>query len=220
MRGQTLFTYCIPIDDGAAPNPYWEICTLNICKPVIRRVANVGDWVVGTGSVKFDCADHVVYAMKVTQKMTMAEYDSWVKQYCPEKEADWGNGDHRRRLGDSIYDFTTDPPKQRKGVHGSGNVKTDLGGQCTLLSTHFYYFGNKPVLLPEDLRPIVKQGQAHRSRSNQPFLSRFVSWIEGFEKSHNLKPQLNIFITNSTVDECADHRAKCSSEDEVCGDEI
>ena len=46
----TLFTYCIPIDDGAAPNPYWGICTLVICKPVIRRVANVGDWVVGIGS--------------------------------------------------------------------------------------------------------------------------------------------------------------------------
>lgn len=33
----TLYTYCIPYDDGAAPNPYWGICTLVICKPVIRR---------------------------------------------------------------------------------------------------------------------------------------------------------------------------------------
>jgi len=45
----TLYTYCIPYDDGAAPNPYWGICTLVICKPVIRRTAEVGDWIVGTG---------------------------------------------------------------------------------------------------------------------------------------------------------------------------
>jgi hypothetical protein len=47
----TLFTYCIPYDDGAAPNPFWGLCTLAICKPSIRRVAKEGDWVVGTGSV-------------------------------------------------------------------------------------------------------------------------------------------------------------------------
>jgi hypothetical protein len=34
-----LFTYTIPYDDGAAPNPFHGICTLAICKPSIRRVA-------------------------------------------------------------------------------------------------------------------------------------------------------------------------------------
>lgn len=65
-----LYTYCIPYDDGAAPNPYWGICTLAICKPVIRRVARVGDWVVGTGSSHSpigDVAGAVVYAMQVTE---------------------------------------------------------------------------------------------------------------------------------------------------------
>ncbi len=47
----TLYTYFIPFDNGAAPNPFGGICTLAICKPVIRRNAKAGDWVVGTGSV-------------------------------------------------------------------------------------------------------------------------------------------------------------------------
>ncbi|WP_395051688.1 hypothetical protein [Flavobacterium sp.] len=34
-----LFLYCIPFDDGAAPSPFWGVCTLNICKPVIRKNA-------------------------------------------------------------------------------------------------------------------------------------------------------------------------------------
>ena len=32
-----LYTYCIPYDSGAAPNPFWETCTLAICKPVILK---------------------------------------------------------------------------------------------------------------------------------------------------------------------------------------
>ena len=34
-----LFTYTIPIDDGAAPNPFRGMCSLAICKPRIRREA-------------------------------------------------------------------------------------------------------------------------------------------------------------------------------------
>jgi hypothetical protein len=45
-----LFSYTIPIDDGAVPNPFCGMCSLAICKPAIRRVAKQGDWVAGLGS--------------------------------------------------------------------------------------------------------------------------------------------------------------------------
>src|SRR5688572_16424822 len=105
-----LFSYCIPADDGAAPNPFWGICTLAICKPRIRRTAEKGDWVVGTGSCKSpigDISGQVVYAMKITQKLTMREYDAFAEAYYPEKIPDWRNADICRRLGDSIYDFSS-----------------------------------------------------------------------------------------------------------------
>ena len=63
-----LFSYCIPVDDGAAPNPYWNVCTLAICKPVIRRIANVGARIVGVGSCNVKGKSYhnkLVYAMKV-----------------------------------------------------------------------------------------------------------------------------------------------------------
>ena len=53
----TLYTYVMPYDGGSAPNPYWGICTLVICKPKIRLSAQVGDWVVGTGSIRARVTD-------------------------------------------------------------------------------------------------------------------------------------------------------------------
>src|SRR4051812_1851154 len=63
-----LFTYTIPVDDGAAPNPFHGMCSLAICKPGIRRVAKKGDWVAGLGSKKAHSGDlsrKLVYAMRV-----------------------------------------------------------------------------------------------------------------------------------------------------------
>src|ERR1700682_731751 len=59
-------------------------------------------------------------------------------------------------------DFEFDPPVQRLGVHLDGNRGTDLSGEYVLLSDHFYYFGDQPQPLPDDLLPIVKQGQGQR----------------------------------------------------------
>src|SRR6266849_11107089 len=95
-----LFTYCIPYDDGAAPNPYWGVCTLAICKTVIRRTAKEGDWLVRTGSKKTstgnDFGGCVVYAMQVTDVLSMADYDAWTKAKLPKKLPDASNKDLRR----------------------------------------------------------------------------------------------------------------------------
>lgn len=219
-RRPTLWTYCIPYDDGAAPNPYWGVCTLAICKPVIRRNAQVGDWVVGTGSRHSpinDVSGRVVYAMRVSQKLPMAAYDALTQSELTRKVPVWTHRDRRRRVGDSIYDFEHDPPVQRLGVHLEGNRGTDLSGLYVLLSDHFYYFGDQPQPLPDDLLAIVKQGQAHRSVSNAPYADAFIAWIEGLGfKANTLrgKPQLDLFIDESAAAGCADYRRDEALEDE------
>jgi hypothetical protein len=73
----TLYSYCLRYDTGAAPNPFGGICTLVICKPAIRRVAQPGDWVVGLGASSSpigDVSGRVVYAMKITERLTMQGY--------------------------------------------------------------------------------------------------------------------------------------------------
>ena len=46
----TIYSYVVARDYGFAPNPFYGCCTLATCKPIIRRMAQVGDWVIGTGS--------------------------------------------------------------------------------------------------------------------------------------------------------------------------
>jgi hypothetical protein len=193
---------------------------LAICKPVIRRGAQVGDWVVGTGSKHSpmgDVSGQVVYAMRVSQKLTMADYDLLTRSTLTRKLPVWTHRDRRRRLGDSIYDFEADPPVQRVGVHLDGNRATDLSGDYVLLSDHFFYFGDVPQPLPDDLLSIVKQGQGHKSVSNAPFAEAFMTWIEGLGLKANTlhgNPQLDLFIDESTAVGCAYQRQSDALEDE------
>ena len=173
-----LFTYRIVDDAGHAPNPFWDVCTLTICKPLIRSAAQVGDWVAGiTAACWPEGSGLLVYAMRVTAKMTMSEDDDWTRRELPEKiparSRDW-----RRRAGDAIYDFDDDPPTVHKDAfHTVANRKTDLGDRYALLSEHFYYFGGTPLELPEHLRPIIPTGRAHQSPKIDPYVEPFKAWI-------------------------------------------
>lgn len=210
-----LYSYCLRYDDGAAPNPYWGLCTLVVCKPVIRRTANVGDWVVGLGSRNSplgDISEYVMYAMKVTEKMTLQEYDGFCQSTCPNKIPDWKNRDYRRRVGDCIYDYSGGlPPRMREGVHDERNKERDLGGESALLSDHFYYFGDKPVRLPRHLEPIMHETQGHKSRANDPYRHDFVSWINSWDYKPNSlygSPQLKLEMVSDP-----DVRSKCAQRD-------
>jgi hypothetical protein len=212
-----LYSYCLRHDSGAAPNPFWGICTLVICKPTIRRTAKVCDWIVGLGSANSpigDIADCVVYAMKVTAKMTMRAYDDFCLQYYPKKIPAWRSKDFRRRVGDCIYDYSSGaPPAVRWSVHDKRNRPRDLSGRYALLSSHFYYFGDQSIRLPEHLQPIMHTTQGHKSDANQPFVESFVAWIDGqgFKPNEMYgEPQLKLDFSITS-----DVRSKCASRDLV-----
>ena len=214
----TLYSYCLRYDDGAAPNPYWGVCTLVICKPAVRRSAKVGDWVVGIGSANSpidNISTSVVYAMRITQRLSMQEYDNYCQDTQPEKIPDWSNFDFRRRVGDCIYDFGSPcNPQVRTSVHTEENRTTDLSGQNALLSDHFYYFGDNPIRLPDHLLPIVHPTQGHKSRANEQYAEDFVKWIEGLgcPPNHLLgEPQRKGVIISMDPDKC---RSLCSKRDE------
>jgi hypothetical protein len=177
---QRLFTYTIPVDDGAAPNPFNGMCSLAICKPGIRRVAKPDDWVAGLGSKNApsgDLSGHVVYAMRIEEVLSLRDYDLKASSRWPHRIPNVQSVALQDRLGDCIYDFSNGNPIQRLGVHGNSNIETDLSGENVLLSKDFYYFGNRARILPDYLRPICHQAQGHRSTSNAQYFEQFVRWI-------------------------------------------
>lgn len=211
-----LYTYCLRWDDGAAPNPFWGICTLAICKPAIRRTARKGDWVVGLGSVNSpvgDISGSVVYAMRVSDVRSLWGYDILCRSKYEGKIPDWSSSDFMRRVGDCIYDYGEEqPPKMRKGVHGEGHRKRDLSGVNALISDHFYYFGDKPVELPSHLMALIHSQQAHKVDLNQKYVEPFLKWIESLGYAPNKlygEPQMK-----SQFERDCDIRSNCETEDE------
>lgn len=213
-----LYSYVLRFDDGAAPNPFWKTCTLTICKPDIRRTANVGDWIIGTGSKNtrlkdgntYDLSDSVVYAMRVTKKLTLQDYDKFCRQYLPKKIPKWFNLDFRLRMGDCIYDYSNGTtPRLRKSVHTSDNIKRDLDGKSALLSKQFYYFGEEPRQLPQELKYIIRRGQKHLVFDDTVTISKFENWISKFTKNKiYANPQLRFEFDIAPSE---DQIAKCST---------
>ena len=183
MSMSRLFTYTIPIDDGAAPNPFHGMCSLAICKPGIRRAAKKGDWVAGLGSKNAksgDLSQRLVYAMRVEEVLSLEDYDKQAPTEWLHRIPDVKSADLSKRLGDCIYyDFSKGEPMQRRSVHGPENVKLDLSGKNALLSHHYYYFGSSAIRIPDDLLPICQQNQGFKSNYNAPYFDRFVTWLHG-----------------------------------------
>jgi hypothetical protein len=169
---------------------------------------------VGLGSANSpigDVSDAVVYAMKVTEKMTLQKHDEYCQTSLQQEIPQWRNrSDYQLRVGDCIYDYSEgSPPKLRWGVHDKRNGNRDLGGEYALLSTHFFYFGNAPEKLPDHLKPIIHKTQGHKSSSNAPYLIAFVEWIEQFESNRLYgQPQLILELSHDE-----DIRGKCAGRD-------
>ncbi|MBI5488808.1 MAG: hypothetical protein HY905_15845 [Deltaproteobacteria bacterium] len=173
-----LFSYILRYDDGFAPNPFHGRCTLACCKPVIRRVAQPGDWVVGLTSGGVG----VVYAMQVSEKPPFAQY--WSDPRFARKHPDRECADPKRRCGDNIYRPLRDGEfEQRPSPHsnddGTPNEKAmahDLGGKFVLVGKPFVYFGAHAPPLPPDLE-FLKVRRGHRSRFSEEQVERFVAWF-------------------------------------------
>lgn len=177
-----LFTYTIPVDDGAAPNPFHGMCSLAICKPRIRSVAEPGDWIAGLGSKNApsgDLSNHLIYAMRVEETLSLEEYDQLAPERWSHRIPDVNSPHLIDRLGDCSYDYSTGKAVQRRGVHGPINRDADLAGKQVLISKDFYYFGNRAIKLPDNLHAICHQTQGHRSDKNAEYFDLFTIWLRG-----------------------------------------
>lgn len=166
-----LYSYIVRYDHGFSPCPQGDTCTLACCKPIIRRVAQPGDWILGT-TPKKKGAGKLVYLMKVEQDLTFEDYY---------RNRAW------RGRADNIYTPTkAGGYKQRTNpYHDRGNCKKDLSVDRVLLSRRFIYLGRQAAEIHKTFRELICAGQGHRvfgSRTKHEYASQEERLIGALER--------------------------------------
>jgi len=148
------YIYVVDRDFGFAPNPFHGYCTLATCKPMIRKQAQLEDWVVGVGGRRLEATDKCIFAMRITDTTIFNEYwDS--ADYLDKKPV--RNGSRRMMVGDNIYHYDStlnewqQADSHHSNVDGSANLHnlhTDTKSDKVLISQHFYYFGREAPNIP------------------------------------------------------------------------
>ena len=129
-----LYTYVVATDLGLAPNPFQGVCTLAVCKPMIRRTARVGDWILGTGSKTRGHQGRAVYAMQVAEALDFEAY--WHAPRFRPKQPDPA-GSPSRRVGDNLHwrDLATGAwHTLPDAYYGTENCPHDLSGRQVLIA--------------------------------------------------------------------------------------
>ena len=186
MKWMKLHSYVVAIDDGFAPNPFYGFCTLATCKPNIRRHAQVGDWILGTGSKKKGRQGTLVYAMRVTEKMIYDSY--WEDSRFEDKRPDLFKSICKSR-GDNIYHRNDGNCKwiQEDSCHSNGygtpnqdHIDRDTKSKDVLVSDDFIYRGGGPDLLVPDFNgtSVCHIGRGHRNKFDAVTVKGFIDWVK------------------------------------------
>lgn len=187
----SIFSYVVRYDSGFAPNPFYGICTLATCKPLIRQHAKIGDWIVGCGSADKSVrrGGHIVHAMRVTETLTFEQYDA-DPRFQSKKPV--RNGSRKQSAGDNIYFPTngTNGWSQRDSFHSASNggpnpdhIGNDTSVDRVLISDDFVYFGGEGPRFPADLqdvkgRHICKDGIGRSKFTDATMEAKLVAWLD------------------------------------------
>lgn len=186
-----LFTYVVARDYGFAPNPFGGVCTLATCKPEIRRLASVGDWVAGIASKDDKAIPSLVYVMRVDEAMTYEEY--WADTRFAHKKAQRCSS-LRHAFGDNIYSRSIAGRWLQADSHHSledgsinlRNVENDTKANRVLIGWKFAYWGANAIPIPAEFcggkDETVLLGIGFRSKFSSEFVQSFVQWFESLQE--------------------------------------
>lgn len=176
-----LYSYVIPRDFGFAPNPYFNYCTLATCKPVIRRCAQVGDWVAAFGAAGTTVHERLTVLMRVEETLTFDQY--WEDERFISKHPVYNKG-MIHMYGDNIYHHDGGNWMQEVSHHSRPdgsinyiNLDRDTGTNRVLIAIEFYYFGSNAIVIPREFNMLIAYGIGHRVCKDDNIINNFISYI-------------------------------------------
>lgn len=175
-------------DYGFAPNPFHGVLSLATCKgSQLRNNGNleIGDWVIGLGSVAMGNLGKIIYAMQVEEKITFDQY--WEDPRFQNKKPII-NGTLVQIYGDNVYHTINGKVVQEHCAHslkGGGvnndHLQRDCDGKYVLLSRRFYYFGDHCPGVPKQFSYILNDSRSTKFwdlHDEDDKINAFVSWLE------------------------------------------
>lgn len=168
-----LSAYIVSVDSGFSPNPFGRRCTLACCKPTIRRNADQGDIIVGSGSVRCGMSGKLIYAMRVREVVPFQTY--WERY--PSKRP--SSRSPVRQRGDNIWhEHSAGVWRGIPGaLHDDYHRDRDLRGENALVADDFYYFGRDAIPVPDEFTSILATTQGHKNTYDTAFIDRFWAWL-------------------------------------------
>jgi hypothetical protein len=129
-----IYYYKLTHDAGAAPCVQRGMLSLAICKPIMRKSAEVGDLIFGFTANSLDPQNRLIYAARITKKLPDGEYYDGKFTSRHDCIYSFGSGRYVRRTNANFHDKPSDLTHDlgRHPEYRRANV---------LLSTDFRYFG-------------------------------------------------------------------------------
>ena len=183
------FRYKLDHDYGFAPNPFHGTLSLATCKGQLRKNKHldIGDWIIGLGSVSMGNLNHLIFAMRLEEKITFDQYWNDRRFLCKKPNI---QGSLLEMYGDNVYhtDQQTGQVIQENCAHSKddGTVNEDhynrdITGKYVLLSKTFYYFGDKAPLIPKKFKFIYNVGRSLKFwdlAGENITINNFTNWLK------------------------------------------
>lgn len=159
-----LRAYRIMTDENVAPHISNNILTLTLCKPNIRKVAKVGDYILAM-KAKTNIPDkayrrpfQAAYLFRIDEVVTMQAYEEWCKTHNESRICTEDNFS-----GDCQY--FGDELEYKPGLHGPGERKRNISGKMALISNKPHYAAWKSqspkILTTEELQSLGFEDDEH-----------------------------------------------------------
>lgn len=187
-----LHSYVVARDFGFAPNPFFGVCTLATCKPRIRGIAKIGDWVLGTGSKVRSREGHVVFAMQVSEAMSFDDY--WNDPRFLDKRP-YLRGSKKQAFGDNIYHKDRlatgwcqidSHHSQADGSPNPHNIANDTQTDRVLIGQDYVYWGGTGPLIPKRFRNYRGHDiccvRNHKNKFPESMVLDFLEWLHSVDQ--------------------------------------
>jgi hypothetical protein len=157
-----IWGYSLVADNGMAPCIERGILTLCLCKPMIRKSASVGEWVVGFVPKRInDGRVHVCWAGRIAGIFPMGDCE---KQF-PGRQ-------------DAIYKLTVSGWEFLRADYHEEIRDRDLNGKNALIFEPFWYWGGVGMAVADDIDELARYyvGQTAKNSSRER-IARLQEWL-------------------------------------------